>query len=679
MSNQKKITNFFKSDNISSNSNSSKSNSNSKTNPPFTSFLNKSNSSNSSSSSNNNNNTSNNNNYLSPKKSTSSILPQSPKEEKDIEDYIDNLGHTDKSPIKVTNTSKLTSASTSIKKPSGLTSYASIFDISDKKSSSSYSSSKDYHQNTKSKFQPLKFDNTSYNKQPQQQQQKQSSFIQQQQDKLQSYFVQKQQKEELSKSDLFKKYKHLYNKFKMEEELESTQVDSQVDDLPSQYTSKKRSSTVQDSISTFQKKSKSNEGFPTTNQTTTTTTTTSTASSSSTTTLTYDDQDEFDFQPEECAPSTIFLMPSSDDEKFRDTWTSEYVRMPCSKSNVYKSITNSRDPVTMESKSETRYLSKWYLINSVLKSNPINNAEELEAAIKSINPRCDWEFGTLIDFFESEYTETETKDFFNKTLPQVIKLALQLPFLCPKPIPLLSKSIDKEIILSQKQIASLLANAMLCTFPRQGSLNANQHNRYPSINFHTLYSSPSSSTKTSKLKCIFHYFARIVEGMPSGNISFHRQVFDEIDFPDWEKSSTPLKELTTFPTGTIEDDGIGMLQVDFANKVIGGGVLGYGCVQEEIRFVINPELLIARLFTAQIQENETVIITGSERFSAYTGYGDTFQWSGRYNDVTPIDKLGRRMTNIVAMDAIKIKGDPFTQYSPNNIERELNKAFCGFF
>ena len=35
-----------------------------------------------------------------------------------------------------------------------------------------------------------------------------------------------------------------------------------------------------------------------------------------------------------------------------------------------------------------------------------------------------------------------------------------------------------------------------------------------------------------------------------------------------------------------------MLQVDFANKFIGGGVLGHGAVQEEIRFLICPELLV---------------------------------------------------------------------------------------
>lgn len=38
--------------------------------------------------------------------------------------------------------------------------------------------------------------------------------------------------------------------------------------------------------------------------------------------------------------------------------------------------------------------------------------------------------------------------------------------------------------------------------------------------------------------------------------------------------------------------------VDFANKNIGGGVLGFGSVQEEILFVIHPELIVSVLLTA---------------------------------------------------------------------------------
>ena len=39
-------------------------------------------------------------------------------------------------------------------------------------------------------------------------------------------------------------------------------------------------------------------------------------------------------------------------------------------------------------------------------------------------------------------------------------------------------------------------------------------------------------------------------------------------------------------------------------------MLGEGCVQEEIRFVICPELLVALLFTEVLEDNEAVVITG---------------------------------------------------------------------
>ena len=58
-------------------------------------------------------------------------------------------------------------------------------------------------------------------------------------------------------------------------------------------------------------------------------------------------------------------------------------------------------------------------------------------------------------------------------------------------------------------------------------------------------------------------------------------------------------------------------QVDFANRYIGGGVLGWGCVQEEIRFLISPELIVSRLFCEELDANECIVVTGAERYSAY--------------------------------------------------------------
>ena len=51
--------------------------------------------------------------------------------------------------------------------------------------------------------------------------------------------------------------------------------------------------------------------------------------------------------------------------------------------------------------------------------------------------------------------------------------------------------------------------------------------------------------------------------------------------------------------------------------------------------MINPELIVTRLFTEELEANEAVIIYGVERFSMYSGYGSTFAFAGDYVDSTP--------------------------------------------
>lgn len=45
-------------------------------------------------------------------------------------------------------------------------------------------------------------------------------------------------------------------------------------------------------------------------------------------------------------------------------------------------------------------------------------------------------------------------------------------------------------------------------------------------------------------------------------------------------------------------------------RFVGGGVLRLGAVQEEIRFVICPELIVARLFTECLDDTEALIVIG---------------------------------------------------------------------
>ena len=59
-------------------------------------------------------------------------------------------------------------------------------------------------------------------------------------------------------------------------------------------------------------------------------------------------------------------------------------------------------------------------------------------------------------------------------------------------------------------------------------------------------------------------------------LSFERLVLKET--PDWSKCNEPLVDLLSYEGQLIEDNHAA-LQVDFANKFIGGGVLHLGNVQ----------------------------------------------------------------------------------------------------
>ena len=67
----------------------------------------------------------------------------------------------------------------------------------------------------------------------------------------------------------------------------------------------------------------------------------------------------------------------------------------------------------------------------------------------------------------------------------------------------------------------------------------------------------------------------------------------------------------------------------------GGGVLTSGCVQEEIHFVLCPEMLVSLLICEMMEANECIYLIGCERYSSYRGYATTFQYSGDYIDQKP--------------------------------------------
>ena len=94
--------------------------------------------------------------------------------------------------------------------------------------------------------------------------------------------------------------------------------------------------------------------------------------------------------------------------------------------------------------------------------------------------------------------------------------------------------------------------------------------------------------------------------------------------------------------------------------------------------MINPECLVSMLFCEEMQELESILITGAEQFSTYSGYGGTFTCTGPHEDTNPVDTRKRRCVSIVAIDAVPYYGISNSQFHRQDILRELNKAYCGF-
>ncbi|XP_073775171.1 poly(ADP-ribose) glycohydrolase isoform X2 [Danio rerio] len=347
-------------------------------------------------------------------------------------------------------------------------------------------------------------------------------------------------------------------------------------------------------------------------------------------------------------------------EERRDRWDDTHVKMPCSQHNLFPV-----DPTTLQS--------RWDLINKAL-SVSFSSSHDVQDAILKYNASHakHWSF-TALHSYCTGLQEAESAQLFNDLLPSMARLALRASSLFTQPIPLLTAQRCGSITLSQDQVSCLLANAFFCTFPRRNSRRT-EFSNYPDINFSRLFEG-SSRAKQEKLKTLLCYFERVTKRRPDGLLTYTRQSLQSL--PSWSSSEQQFSRLHISSSGTIEEQGHGMLQVDFANRFVGGGVTGSGLVQEEIRFLINPELIAARLFTEALEDNECLIITGAEQFSRYSGYANTYRWAGNHDDQTPRDEWLRRHTEIVAIDALQYRSF-LQQFQPDCLRRELNKAFCGF-
>ncbi|XP_048609980.1 probable poly(ADP-ribose) glycohydrolase 2 isoform X2 [Brassica napus] len=301
-------------------------------------------------------------------------------------------------------------------------------------------------------------------------------------------------------------------------------------------------------------------------------------------------------------------------------------------------------------------------------------------------------------FFDEKISREESAKFFGEVVPALCGLVIQMPSLLEmhyqkadyvldgitSGLRLLGPQEAGIVFLSQELIAALLACSFFCLFPEVGR----RLKHLQGINFDELFWSlytRQCMKQESKIRCIVHYFERVCQCMPRGFVSFERKVLpleynpNYVSYPEaeyWAKSTTPLCSVQVHSTGVIEDQPGETLEVEFADEYFGGLTFRHGCLQEEIRFMMNPELIAGMLFLPRMDKNEAIEIVGAERFTLYTGFGSSFQFAGDYLNNKELESYMRRRTRVVAIDAIPRPGR--RQYKPDGLLREVNKAFTGY-
>jgi poly(ADP-ribose) glycohydrolase len=225
-------------------------------------------------------------------------------------------------------------------------------------------------------------------------------------------------------------------------------------------------------------------------------------------------------------------------------------------------------------------------------------------------------------------------------------------------------------VISREEAAGWLAHMVLGSLTPAGP-------DHPHLDFDLLLSRPHSA-ELAKLRCVLEYFDRIADAAPPGRLEIERIATTPRDAAEWAEDGSPLTAVTLDASGSIEDAN-GHRQVDFANAYLGGGVLSGGCVQEEIRFAVAPELMVAMIVSPWMGEGEAIVLRGAERFSRTRGYGRSLAFDGRCDDSAPRASDGTPDVELTAIDAVDYrKSDASTQHTEPMMLRELAKARAGF-
>ena len=352
-----------------------------------------------------------------------------------------------------------------------------------------------------------------------------------------------------------------------------------------------------------------------------------------------------------------------------NTMASESVVLPCHPSCMAEDRFS-----VCEEYTDQFEIPRWALIRTLL-CRPVQDAASLEDLLS--NMQYDLQFCTLRSTLQ--YIYGKQPNLFTCVWPRMVTAALNLPALFPDGLlSILQPQVTCSVFLSREQIASLLVHMFLCSIqlPAWSKFWAS---------FGIWYNSESPSVK-AYLLCLFDYFSQLdPSGKPPNpleTVQFHRRVL--VESPNWSTSTTQFDTGVLIPSTNLEPELGCNVEVSFANKDVGFGVSG---TQEEVKMAMSPEACVAMLIVPTLQDNETLLIRGARQAGSCQGIGRNVTYSGI------VVCAGERDWNerwIIAMDAMELdimeENDALPLYGnvvihelrENVLQRELNKAFCGF-
>eukprot|EP00299_Pterocystis_sp_00344_P019518 c9675_g1_i1.p1 GENE.c9675_g1_i1~~c9675_g1_i1.p1 ORF type:complete len:552 (-),score=140.39 c9675_g1_i1:850-2274(-) len=311
----------------------------------------------------------------------------------------------------------------------------------------------------------------------------------------------------------------------------------------------------------------------------------------------------------------------------------------------------------------------WNLIETQL-GTPAASFPELSEIISTLFPqthsyKCDTNLHGLEQALAALKRKVPDFDFWNEVYPSIVKSALKLPELFggvgdnrQNQIPVLVTEIAGTLRLTRQQVHSLLANSFFGTLrqiPTCGNLQ-----------WMRIFSS-GDPVSVGRTECILLYFyiTLYFPNLP-GAVEYERCVLD--DPPEWSTLAIPLTEVE-IETGAVETVEEAQAMVDFANHRLMIFQIIASATQEEVLFSIFPECFATLLFCEKLAVHESITVRGLYRYCSYSGYGETFK-------CVPI-QTPKIVSDMIAIDAL-VNYPTTLQYERRYLERDLNKALCGF-